>query len=451
MTEIMSRELIGNLTLAAHIAARGHVAIILNQEDAFVLSRASVSGTTIFHAKSLHFAKERILQHEKLSEAGFLLTSMDQENVLLNPDIPLILSGRFCEENLEIAQRVFTWNQVEAEELSRQFPQFAEKIVGYGSPRVDSWSPRFRGLGQLPAKSKRQILLTPSVGVNHHLRHWEIWAIWKSVVRNGLISDEDEQQMLNSFHDDLRSQVFFCRLALRLADAFPDRDVVIQPKKSEVRDSWDKSLYAFDTSGDGTRSNLHLEYSRILEESIHSAEVVVNSTSTAGLTALIGQVPLVSFGPTESMASRLGAQVATVEQGFAHVSEALANPKKFVGKYEQENLEMLGGRLTMSNSCLASESILNDMESFDSGIRSRLTLRDLVLFLYPGALRRVLSALKAVIKFQRPAWADPEMVAKVRQTRVKELLRQIVAGTGKDVKLKAVVAGGRNIVVMSES
>ena len=451
MTEIMSRELIGNLTLAAHIAARGHVAIILNQEDAFALSRASVSGTTIFHAKSLHFAKERIIQHEKLLQAGFLLTSMDQENALLNPDIPVALSGRFCEENLEMAQRVFTWNQLEAEELSKKFPHFAEKIVTYGSPRIDSWGPRFRGLGQLTAHSNRQILLTPSVGANHSLRHWEQWTIWKSVVRDGFITDEDERQLLNSFSDELRSQVFFCRLALQLADAFQDMDVVIQPKKSEIKDSWDKALDAFDTAGDGTRPNLHLEYSRILEESIHSAEVVVNSTSTAGATALIGGVPLISFGPTESMASLLGAQVVTVEEGFARVSEALADPKKFVRAYEAKNVKMLGGRITLSNSRLASESIVADLETFDSGVRSKITSRDLLLYLSLGSLRRILSAFKAVLRFRSPVEAHPEKIKRVSQRRVNELLSRIMVGMGTGITVEAVVVGGRNIFVTSKS
>ena len=73
VTEIMSRELIGNLILGALLAARGHIAIILNQEDAFTLSHGSVSGTTIFHAKSLHFSAERIIQHKKLHKDGFII------------------------------------------------------------------------------------------------------------------------------------------------------------------------------------------------------------------------------------------------------------------------------------------------------------------------------------------------------------------------------------------
>lgn len=451
MTEIMSRELIGNLITAALLAARGHVAVILNQEDAFILSRRSVSGTTIFHAKSLHYSKERIRQHEKLHKDGFIITSMDQEHVLLNPAVPAYLSGRFCPENLEIAERVYTWNQLEAEELWKQFPDFAGKILAYGSPRVDAWGPRFRHLRRSPSATRRQLLLTPSVSMNDSLRHWDHMAIAKSVSRSGAYGNRDLDSFFKSQFEELRSQVFFSKLALKLADAFPANDVILAPKKNEIRDSWVKSLWAFDTAGDGSRPNLHIEYSRILEESVHGADVVINSTSTAGLTALIGGVPLISFGPTESMASQLGAQVSDVEQAFDRVSEALAEPQGFVNTYESENFKMLGNRIMFSDSRLAAESIVEDLETFDSGKRSGITFLDLLLHLGPGAIRRFLSALKAGIKLRRSVSAHPQKVEKISQGRVNEIFASILRGIGGDLKMRAVVVGGRNIFVIPGS
>lgn len=450
MTEIMTRELIGNLILAALLAARGHVAVILNQEDAFTLSRGSVAGTTIFHAKSLHYAKERISQHEKLHKYGFIITSMDQEHVLLNPAVPSELSGRFCSENLEIAERVYTWNQLETVELRKQFPEFARKIVGYGSPRVDSWRPQFRELGRVSNERRRKLLLTPSVSMNDSLRHWDYMAIEKTVSKVGAFGNIDLNSFFKSQFDELKSQVFFSKLALKLADAFPESDVIVQPKKNEIRDSWVKSLYAFDTAGEGSRPNLHIEYSKILEESIHGANVVINSTSTAGLTALIGGVPLVSFGPSDSMASQLGAQVSTVEQAFDRVSEALADPRGFVSAYDSNNLKMLGNRVLLPDSRLAAELIVEDWENFDSGMRSSIQMRDLLLYLAPGTFRRVLSALKALSKFRRPVSTHPQMVEKISQARMVEIFERIVDGISGDLNLSAIVAGGRNVIVTAK-
>ncbi len=447
MTEIMSRELIGNLMLAALLAERGHVAIVLNQEDSFVLGRGSVSGTTIFHAKSLHYAEERIRQHNQLRGAGFLITSMDQETSMLNPGVAAVISGRFCKENLELAARVYTWSQLEILELCKQFPEFTKKIIGVGSPRVDSWSPRFRGLGGVRSRTRRQILLTPSVVLNSSIRHWEHMAIAKTVSNPATPLHRYHSESFRSHADELRSQVFFSKLALKIADEFPDFDVVLQPKKNEIREAWVRSLYSLDITGDGSRPNLYIEYSRVLEESIHSSDVVVNSNSTAGLTALIGRVPLLSFGPTESIASQLGAQVDTIEKGFAGVIKALADPEGFMNSYEAKNLTMLGDRISVSGFRLAGEKIAEDMENFDSGIRSGLTVRDYLLFLYPGTIRRFFGALKSLMRLRPAVLAHPEKVAKISQERADELLTKIVDGIGRDLKVRAVVAGGRNVVV----
>ena len=451
VTELLSRELIGNLLLAAILAARGHIAIILNQEDAFVLSRGSVSGTTVFHAKSLHCAQERISQHKKLRRDGFVVTSMDQENAMLNPQVADFLSGRFCEESLETVDRVFTWNEIETRELTQNFPEIAGKIIESGSPRVDVWNPRFRGMGRQSRPGRKQILLTPSISLNDSLRHWENMVTAKSVLGNRPLSDEGMEYKLTSLCNELRSQIFFSRLALMLADTFTEHDIVIQPKKSEMREAWLSSLNALDRSGNGTRANLFLEYSRILEESIHGAEVVVNSNSTAGLTALIARVPLISFGPTVSIADQLGASAKSVDEALTLVWDALAEPQNFISAYEARCTELLGDRVMVSDSRLAAEEIADELEALGSAVPSRLGLKDFLLFLYPGSFRRFFGALKSLLLLRRPSRAHPEMIARVSQERVEELLRGIVDGISVEMPMRATVAGGRNIVVTARA
>ena len=446
----MSRELIGNLILAAILASRGHVAVILNQEDAFVLAKGSVSGTTVFHTKSLHYAARRITQHEKLRKAGFLLTSLDQESIVLNPATSAFLSERYCEENLALAARVYVWSRLEAVELARLFPDFSEKIVALGSPRVDSWSDRFRSLGGAPDKVRKQILLTPSVVMNSSVRHWDRMAVAKTISKSGVLGGEELKRTTMEYHHGLLSQIFFSKLALRLADALPGCDVVIQPKKSEIQESWVKSLFAFDGTGNGSRPNLYVEYLRFLEESIHQSDAVVNSNSTAGLTALVGGIPLISFGPSESIASQLGAQADTVEKAVALVREALDNPGNFMKGYSVSNLELLADRVFISESPLSAERIVSDLETLDSGEKSKLTFRDLLLYLHPGSLRRTLHWLYSAIRLIRPVLPNPDVVTTVSQARVSDLVGRIVEGLGLEQKLQVKVAGGRNIFVTAK-
>jgi hypothetical protein len=275
--------------------------------------------------------------------------------------------------------------------------------------------------------------------------------IAKSVLGNRPLSDEGIEYKLASQSNELRSQVFFSRLALRLADTFTEYDIVIQPKKSEMREAWIGSLNALDPNGDGTRANLLLEYSRILEESIHGADVVVNSNSTAGLTALISRVPLISFGPTVSIADQLGASVTKVDEALALVRDALVEPENFVRAYEARCMKLLGDRVTVSDSRLAAETIADELEALQSAVPSKLVPRDFLFFLYPGSFRRFFGALKSFLFLRRPSRAHPEMVARVSQQRVDELVRGIVDGIGIELPLMASVAGGRNIIVKREA
>ena len=447
VTEILARELIGNLLLASVLASRGHIAIILNQEDAFTLSSASVSGTTIFHAKSIHYASERIRQHTKLRGQGFLITSQDQETFASHRNLESRVSERFCEENLKLVERSYVWSDAEADEVCRQFPGHSTKVKVTGSPREDIWGRRFRPLsGDLKADRKR-ILIVASVGhSNHRSRHWEILASKRKVLGPGA-SPIVLEGLLESMVDGLRSQLVLSRIALKLADAFPACDVVIQPKKSEIMASWLSTLYAADTQ-EGTRENLFLETSRILDESIHSADVVINSNSMAGISALVGDVPLISIGPTFSLSSEIGLQLEPGDDIVSAVRQALRDPGGFIDLYQVSSRKKLGKRLRSPSATMATEEIVKDLESFDLGHGgSKLTYRDRLLYLAPGSIRRFFSGIKAIVSLKAPIRPSPEKLTTVSQSQIDDLLGLLFQGLGSSLDVKASVAGWRNIVV----
>jgi len=447
VTEILPREIIGNLLLASLLASRGHFAIILNQEDAFVLSSKSVSGTTIFHTKSIHYAPERVLQHKKLRDQGFLITSQDQETFSVVRDVAARVSERFCEENLHLVDRCFVWSEFEAAEISRQFPKHASKIAVTGSPREDIWGKRFRSLAGNQSSGRKCILIVSNNdGMNHRLRHWEQMLMIKSV-----IGSETDPAVFDHYVEDvvdgLRSQLRLSRVALKLADEFRDCKVVIQPKKNEIVDSWWQTLQAVD-KGNGTRANLFIDNSKFLEESIHGSDVVINSNSTAGLTALLGSVPLISLGPTFSFIGEIGLQLEREEDVVSAVGQALDDPKGFISQYEALSRSKLGGRVRHPSATMAADEIVKELESLDSkNARSRLTYRDALLYFAPGSFRRLAYAIKSLMNLKPPVRPHSEMLTTISQSRVNELLAHVYSGLGTDLGVKASVRGRRNIVV----
>jgi len=447
VTEILSRELLGNLLLAALLASRGHIAIILNQEDTFSLSSGSISGTTIFHAKSIHYSHQRIIQHTKLRDDGFLITSQDQETLIVNRDVASRVSERFCEENLNLVERIYVWSDSEADEISRQFPRHSPKIMVTGSPREDIWSKRFRSVaGTQSRKRKRILIVSNNDGANHRMRHWEQMLMIKSVT--GPATDPSVfDHFVEDVFDGLKSQLFFSRLALELADGFPECDVIVQPKKNEITESWVQTLIAVD-KGDGTRENLILETSRLLEESIHSSDLVINANSTAGITALIGEVPLISIGPTFSLASEVGMQLEQGDDILGAVGEALNDPEGFVNAYRTISRKTLGNRVRPPSATMAAEKIVEDLESLDSeNGSSALTFRDMLLYLAPGSVRRFASAIKSLLTLKSPVRPFSEMVMTVSHAQVNDYLGRLYEGLGTNLNVKVSVAGGRNIIV----
>lgn len=451
VTEVMSRELPGNLLLGALLASRGHTAVILNQEDAFVLRSPSKSETTVFHAKSLHYSLERISQHRKLNAAGFIITSQDQETFFAHRDFASRVSERFCSENLGVASRVYLWSQDEFIEVSKQFPEHSAKLVVSGSPREDVWSHRFSTLAKKRSITRKTILIVPSVGAaNNRLRHWELMALRKTVIGPST-SPRVFDVMVEDYVDGLRSQLFMSRVALKLADEFPHADVVIQPKKNEILESWEKTLTALDSS-ERSRKNIFIETDRFLEESIHGADVVINSNSTAGMMAFLGEIPLISIGPTYSLASEIGCQVEKEEEILKNVKRALQDPQEFIDDYRLRSLDLLGDRLNRPTSTLAAERIVTNLEGLDSSTsRRRLSLSDLLLQFEPGSIRRFLAGVKSLLAFRLPRKAEREMIETISQTRLDQMLSSISDALGVRPSIKATVLGRRNIIIRPKS
>jgi hypothetical protein len=382
-----------------------------------------------------------------LRKQGFLLTSQDQETFSLIRDVASRVSERFCEENLDLVERSYVWSESEADEIRRQFPAHSSKIVVTGSPREDTWGKRFRALSGDHDRDRKRILIVPSVGsANHRMRHWEIMALRKSVIGPGT-APEVFDILLGDFCDGLRSQLSLSRLALKLSDTFPDCDVIIQPKKQELLESWTRVLYAVDKH-DGSRGNLFLETSTLLEESVHGADVVINSQGTAGVMALIGEIPLISIGSTFSFASEIGMKIESDDDVLSAVRKALADPEGFIDSYKELSREKLGKRVRQPKVALAAMEIVKDLESQDSEKgKSRLTLRDFLLYFAPGSVRRVASASKSLLTLKPPVRPLPEMVMTVSQAKVDDLMDRLFSGLGKNLAIKVSVAGGRNIIV----
>ena len=81
--EISDRELDSKLLLGALAASRGHDVIV---SDLMGIMKGVKSGTLspgIFHTKSLSPHKDKIARHKLMIDNDFLITSLDEEEILM--------------------------------------------------------------------------------------------------------------------------------------------------------------------------------------------------------------------------------------------------------------------------------------------------------------------------------------------------------------------------------
>ena len=89
--EISDRELDSKLLLGALAASRGHDVIV---SDLMGIMKGVKSGTLspgIFHTKSLSPHKDKIARHKLMIDNDFLITSLDEEEILMTTVILVLL------------------------------------------------------------------------------------------------------------------------------------------------------------------------------------------------------------------------------------------------------------------------------------------------------------------------------------------------------------------------
>ena len=107
--EIASRELDSKLLLATLAASRGHHVLVSDLSSIIEGVKAKVLSPGIFHDKSLTPTKNKISVHKLMKNNGSIITSIDEENNLINHGYEKFAKNRFSDLTLNDAEAVFGW------------------------------------------------------------------------------------------------------------------------------------------------------------------------------------------------------------------------------------------------------------------------------------------------------------------------------------------------------
>ena len=114
--EIAARELDSNL-LATLAANRGHSVVISDMNGIIEGIKKKALSPGIFHDKSLTPNKNKILIHEFMVKNGFIISSIDEENNLINYGYEEFAKNRYSEKTLDSATSIFGWGLEDVETL----------------------------------------------------------------------------------------------------------------------------------------------------------------------------------------------------------------------------------------------------------------------------------------------------------------------------------------------
>jgi len=323
--EILAREVEARLLLGLVAAERGHR--VLMGDFKSLLSHRLWLPPGIYHDNSLTPSAKKHALHARLREAGFLITSQDEEHGLLDEfgTWEDFAARRFSSQSLAGAARCFMWGPHDHATLSRLHPESADRIVRTGSPRVDLWRPELDGFytdRELPGiDPSRPFLLFAhqSAIVLDRNPFWQRIADQRPRYFTG---DDDDREWgwYRRCVGEVRYLEHLVPAIRAVARAHPDLQLVIRPHPLDADGSWEALV--------GELPNVVVARGGTASGWIRRAIMVVHNGSTIGFEAAVSGRPLVSFQPVddraEMVSNRLGRTARSRSELLALVAHALS-------------------------------------------------------------------------------------------------------------------------------
>jgi surface carbohydrate biosynthesis protein len=359
VVEVAARELEARLLLALVAAERGHD-VLLGDVDPRLDPVAMPPG--LFHDKSLTAGQEMTRQAE-LADAGFLVSSQDEEHGLLQPDFALFMERRFTPEALALADRVLAWGPHDHAALTAGRPAHVQRLRMTGAPRVDLWRPELalhHKRTPLPVGERPFVLFannfTHLLGVNRFTT--------MLADKRGKYFSGPADALERLWFDELTSQaerLHHVVASVRLiAGSHPDLTVVVRPHPVESDAAWRDLL--------GPLPNVLVSRAGSISPWVRSALAVVHTGDTTGFEVAVGRVPLISLEPTDGVAvdlghvtGRLGVRARDAADVVAAV-DALRSGESAAALTQAGADALLEGRLTALTGPLASDRIVDAWE-----------------------------------------------------------------------------------------
>jgi len=278
--EVKVREYYSRLALALEAVKKGFIVIF--GSSVTIEENLSKLPKGILFDKSISLNKSN--SYQGLINRGFQIVAIDEEGLMCHNNLNKYITQRVNNENLSKISAMFVWGKAEADIIKNEYPQWKDKIIVSGNPRVDIMKENYANiLYEEPkrvcnAKYGDYFFFPSNFTVNHALGKK---GIRKNLESLGRITSEEDRA-----HYEVKFQYFdkmfhaYSDLIEVIAETFRGVNMVVRPHPSEDPSYWHdlskrhKNLYVEDEKDPVTPW-------------LMGAKMVIHSSCTTGLEAFL--------------------------------------------------------------------------------------------------------------------------------------------------------------------
>lgn len=357
--EVKVRELEGKALLALVAAERGHTVILGEKKDTLSLAQTSHLPPGIVHDKSLTPGEYKIKSYTNLKKQGHLITGQDEESGLLDESFDSFAKRRFSEETVSMVDKIFAWGGHDQSSLQKIYPNYADKIVATGSPRVDFWRTEFDDYYREAASGlEAYIFVASNFGypIDENL-------FWDKIARLRQAGYFDRDPGMEKFMYENSAYQYrllheFIVMIRQLSDTFPDRKILVRPHPVESIDAWHKLLGEF--------PNVIIKREDTISGWIRHASVLIHNGCTSALEAAVSGLPSIAYRPIpdeieREIPNRTSLHAFSLEEVEKMISDILENgDTEGLDKAEELSNEVIDERISSVSGKLAAEKIVDE-------------------------------------------------------------------------------------------
>lgn len=354
LTEITKRELDPNILLALTAAQKGYTVFISNMDTIEYLSSKKLITNGIFHTKSLVHDQRKQNLHINLYNLGFKITSVDEENGLVEKKLDNFCAIRFSQKSLKFAHKIFCWGRDDYNNLIRVYKNHKKKFIKSGAPRIDLWKKKFMPYWLSTRKKQKKILVSLNFQLINGFESFEkkIQKLeFAGYFKRSAFYKKEVIEMSNQYKRDI---INFKILINFLCDKLKDVLFIVRPHPVEKVSTWKKMLK--------TRDNLVINNDGNFNSVLADSDLLIQCGCTTAFQAAMYDIPIISYSVNHKLkshgvvANKLGYKISSKEDAKKKIKNFFLKKQSF----KVNNSKVLKKKLFIFRNKLSSSKIVEE-------------------------------------------------------------------------------------------